>query len=644
MGFFTNLKSALESKRNSLGKVNTFLTNSDWSQTQRKLDNLETEASKVFVYNPEVIEQETACKSEVDNYKAEVISIKADCTKDMSEAVTMVNYSKCNSANDFKDICNTAVEKAEKTVEKARSSMEKANSNALKAIADKLKGLASVGKKKGIDLTEVYDKKKEYEKMHSNIIRMEEETRQRANKEGHLKVRNEIISNLSSMKKDVKTVKESQEFDEYLKKIPLDVLASINKKLHEAEIGYMLESDGKGKNATVTEQQLERQRQKVQALKTEVDDKIAASKQALEIQREGIKKFDDIRKNPDILNAYSIVDMQRLGLIASQSVARQNCIVMMSSEMDKRAIENGGKGNYPAVIVVDHDGTVHAYDTFAKCDEAKHLGVSDPNKARTLQIEGNLQNTTEYSLNGQMEAYVNYVRDIIKDKDREQALQHEYERAVHGGPNVVGVSQQYLDYQRMAKERESAEALSNFMFDSNWDFIKDASSKVQAQMAPVIINIKREMEAREAYDKDQLLTGTVLRDKTQLVQGEHGQEFAPVLVLSASMTALDKAGESIHPTINVVCNENGQFQSAYYSEEYHDTSCAYLGQKIADTEHGIDYSLYSNNPTVRNFLEAYPSIKQTIEQNCELSKFYDDRNITLEDVMKAQEEVELEQE
>ncbi len=648
MGLLSNLKSALGNKRNHLGKVNTFLTNDEWAKTQRRLDELDAEAEQIFMFDRQVMEHKDICKSEVENYQADVIGIKADYTAEISEATKMVNYADVKNAAEFKEVSTGAVRKAENANDKAKAEMDKAKVSVLKKIADKLKSFGVKKENAGIDLRSAYEAKdpektlrdveEEYKKMHNNIAILHEETVQRANREGQIKVRSGMIASLSGMEKNARTVQESQEFRSFLKSLPLEQLAKINKKLVDAQIGNMLEADGQPRNAVVTAAQLEMQRQKVQELKDDVNDRIGLAKQALDSQRNSVKAFDEIRNNSKIRESYVVVDMQSLGLRAREVIARKDCIVMMSQTMQEEALANNGKPSHPAVIIVNHDGGVQCYDNFEQCDAARNIGLTNPQTMQTLLTEGMVQNN-DYFQNGYVEAYVNCVRDMIQKKDKEQVLYNEYTRMTRNFDNGIATSHAYQDYQQMAEDRKRAEALSNYLFDDNFDFIKDASSQVQNALFPLVNSIKREMEEREANDHNQLLTGQKLRDKTHLIEGENGKEFAPVLVLSATMTAKDGRGNEIHPTVNIVCDEQGQFKAAYYSEEYHDASMAYLGERIGDREHGIEYSIYSNNPTVRQFMDSYPSIKAEIEENCSLEKFYEDRDISLEDIQQINKEV-----
>lgn len=638
MGFFSNLKTALDSKRKDLGKVNTFLTNTDWAQTQRKLDELEKEANDVFVYNPEVLAHQETCKAEVDDYKAEVVNIKADCVKEIGDAVSMVNYTKVNSAGDFKDLSNKAVDKATEAVGKARVDMEKAGGNALKKIFDKLKSIGT--KKTGIDLRSVYErveetqenekKKSEFSRMEQNFALSREAAIQKANRAGFVKEHNKIISDLSETHKNIKIINESQEINEYLKKIPLEKLAEINKRLTDVvPHALMLESDANGRGLTVTKEQIELQGEKVKKLADEVNEKMNAASTALNIQRYAMQEFDKVCLDPALRETYSLVDMQMLGLRAREIVERKNSIVMFSKAMNE-------PGGHPAVFVVDHDGSVHAYDTFAMCDAVRNIGLTSPDKLNALTVEGGLQNNANFSLDGRVEAYVNYVRDFINTKDREQQLIADSVKAANAR-GALTINYDQMELTRMKNEREMQEATSPYLYKENFDYL-NAPSKMQETLSPLLINISKDMEAREQHDA--IMTGSTLLARDSLKEGPNGAEYEQVLVLSVSIDGKNKENQPTHPTMNIVCNENGEFQAAYFSEELHYATSSYLGNKIADTVNGIDYSYYSNNPIVRNFVESFPSLKEDIESHCDASKFYDTRNITLEDIKKTQEAVE----
>jgi hypothetical protein len=336
--------------------------------------------------------------------------------------------------------------------------------------------------------------------------------------------------------------------------------------------------------------------------------------------------------------------MQTIGMSRWDVIPRANCMVMFSQAMQEEAMKNGGKGSAPAVFVVDHNnGAVHTYDTFEACDNAKNIGLTNPEKYHALFAEGSLQAQDPYkgkSFDGRVEAYFNVVRDFIMEKDRENQLLEEATRIAGSRSSVLSVNHDVMELSRMKNEREAQESLSPYMYKENFDFL-DAPSRMQETIAPLLISITKDMEARE--QKDAFMSGSTLLARDSMKEGPNGQEFEQVLVLSVSIEGKNKQGQTTHPTMNIVCNENGEFQAAYFSEELHYATASFLGNKIADVKNGIDYSYYSNNPIVRDFLESFESVKNEIESHCDASKFYEDRNITLEDIKKTQEAIELDE-
>lgn len=668
MGFFEKafgkIRENMANKYSKMSGINRTLCSKEYALFVENIKAKEDELERDLKLNSNIMafKDQPSAAPEIEEYVDSVSTIKKDCANELNQINNDISYTDIRSAKEMKDLITSVDRKVDKAAQQSKEEAAKVSESIFQKITNKLKSLV-VKPEASIDLRSVYSKadaeKKidELDKMQQNVKTVKQDVLNRMNAkapsaQGSFKTMANTTNTLSSMESDIKKIREQnvKELNEYLKTVDLEVLAQVNKKLYESSIGFMLESDGMSKNATPTLEQMERQRDKVMELRNEVDERIHLAEAALNTQREGIKAFDAIRLNPSVRDSYTVVDMQALGLWAMEQVERKNCIVMMSDTMQQQAVANNGKGQYPAVFVIDHDGAVHTYDSYEQCDMAKHIGIADDAKRNVMWREGRLQieygsqgvlnNAHGYSMNGQVEAYINYVRDYVREKDKLQALSLEAERVSGARFNGMALSSDSQDLMRMAREREAAENLSPFLFDSNFDFIRDASAEVAEKLAPLVIDIKHEMEAREGKDHGQLLTGTKLRAKTEYVMGENGQEFAPVLVLSASITSKDRAGFDNHPTMNIVCDINGDLKSVYYSEEYHDTNAAYLGNKLADREHGIDFSLYSNNATVRTFLNEFPSIKETIDNNFDLSKFYDTRNITLDDIKKTVEEVE----
>lgn len=667
MGFLdkaiNKIKENMASKYSQMSGINRTLCSKEYNAFIDELDNkaktIESElklSSDIMSYR-----DENAVAHEVEQHVNEVAEAKKECASDIDKINSEIAYAEVRSAKDMKELTTRVNNKIDKAADNAKDKIEKSSQSILKTITDKLKSLVKKPEA-GIDLRGVYNKtdgekklseieeeaqkQSEYRNYQTNLGTMREAINLSANRNGHLGAHTEAMNIIREQQNDARIVHDSKDFGKFLRSFKLSDLAQINKFIRETQKNFLdldFDNIATRKETAVTELQIRNQLDKVHKLKEQIDEQLDIKSKALQVQKESLADFDKVRLNNDIRETYVVVDMQTLGLMARQTIERQDCIVMMSRDMQAKAIVNGGKADYPAAFVVDHNGAVYSYDTFEQCDDAKNIGLTNPDRLQRLITEGLLQNNEEYSLNGRVEAYFNYVRDMIAQKDYLNNLAMEYSRASGSARSNASYTSQEL--QRMQQERERLENSSDFIFDSTLDYIRDADAALMERMGPLIIEIKKEMEAREAVDHDQLLTGAKLRSKYELVDGPNGKENAKVYVLSASMTGTDRYGQTSHPTMNIVCDEAGAFRSAYYSDEFHDTASAYLGLKVADAQTKyIDVSLFVNNETVRGFLEQYPSIREVIENNCNIEKFYEDRGFTKEDVAKAAEQLDIEQE
>ena len=663
MGFFDKafekIKESVAAKYSQMSGINRTLCSKEYAAFVEQLDEKARSAEAELKLNANIMsfKDEPSVAQEVEEHVNNVSETKKECAGELENIGNDIAYAEVRSPKDMKDLTTSVDEKIGKTVSEAKDKIEKSSESIFKRITDKLKSLTKKPAV-GVDISSAYSKRdfdeleeeqrkqNEYSNYQTNLGTMREAINLSANRNGRLKAHTEAMNIIREQQNDAKIVHDSKDFGNFLRSFKLSDLAQINKFIRETQKNFLdLDFDNIAtvKEAAVTENQIQSQLEKVHKLNDQINETLNIKAKALQVQKDSLAAFDKVRENSDIRETYTVVDMQTLGLMARQVVERKDCIVMMSKAMQDQAIQNGGRGTYPAVFVIDHNGAVHSYDTFEQCDDARNIGLTNTEKYNRLVTEGMLQNNDSYSLNGRVEAYFNFVRDVIAQKDYINSLSMDYSRAAGSARSNSSYTQQELN--RMQTERQAQEASSDFIFDSTLDYIRDADAALMERMGPLILQIKKEMEAREDVDHDQLLTGAKLRAKYELIDGPNGKENAKVYVLSASMTGQDRYGQKSHPTMNIVCDEQGAFRSAYYSEEFHDTASAYLGMKVADAQTKyIDVSLFVNNPTVRNFLEAYPSIRDEIENNCNIEKFYEDRGFTKDDVARAAEQLDIERE
>lgn len=705
MGFFDKIKNVLIRKEqdlnglfkssakkalhNALEEIDTFSSQIDGMEINSNILNLaKTDrpegkiASKCMT---DIMDIQMEAKRKVDeteqNLKNTPTTIKTfkDCCKLAVDYCEMITEETEKSVRETLDKALKDIQK-EQTIQKATAPREgMINENFDKGEVSRMvmagKSMDEIAEEAEKKRKQFFDTQKGMQNMTQNIV-------VGVTQFGHAKDAHAVAGNTAKVANQMENVSKSEVYNEYLKTIPLSVLAEVNKKVRNVNTSFKHIATGEELLKLVADANM---------VSRELDDKLLLKQAEANRIARTVKKLQDVYSKGDLGNAalskYFIVDMSNLGVknerlekdlivlydahgLAAKKNEEIAALKKQASE-DRAFLEKAGKteADSPeafakikkaeemefepvAVAINKKTGQIFDYESLEACDKAFGTGLTDPEARKILDIHADIQNHTGTVFKeGVLDIYDGYKYGHIAYVPENTNMDAKISTLAYMGAFIrMGEEIMHnakMDYSKSIEYTENAKC-SNYIitaannavniherearyspFKQDFDYVKDTESEVMKKLNPVIEDIKAGLEAADygkTEDEMSFLTANGLLDTTrvEMNDGKVG-DFAHVTVLSAS----DNFG---HTVSMVFDNYSGEMTSAYYSNSMVVANDVVLGTCIATKEY-VDYSIIANVPEVRAFMEKYPVIQQMVRDCGDNTKDFERKGLmTMEDM------------